>query len=108
MTKAIRPSPWCRRCRRAIPHLDTAIVADSALYGANAKVSNLINMLPAARHDMLVLSDSDIAVSPRWLRQVTDALARPGVGLVTCLYTGEVAPWRPPALVDAGGDGHVL
>ena len=26
-----------------------------------------------------------------WLSQVTDALARPGVGLVTCLYTGEAA-----------------
>jgi ceramide glucosyltransferase len=72
------------------PHLDTSIVADGALYGFNAKISNLINMLPAARHDILVLSDSDIVVPHRWLRHVTDALARPGVGLVTCLYTGEV------------------
>jgi ceramide glucosyltransferase len=71
------------------PGRDTAIVADTALYGANAKVSNLINMLPAARHDTLVLSDSDIAVSPLWLRQVAGALERPGVGIVTCLYTGD-------------------
>src|SRR5258708_30778685 len=35
------------------PHRDTAIVVDAALYGSNAKVSNLINMLPAARHDTL-------------------------------------------------------
>ncbi|HEY4276285.1 MAG TPA: bacteriohopanetetrol glucosamine biosynthesis glycosyltransferase HpnI [Rhizomicrobium sp.] len=73
------------------PERDTVIVADGALHGSNAKVSNLINMLPAARHDVLVLSDSDITVSPHWLRQVTSALAAPGVGLVTCLYTGEVA-----------------
>ena len=73
------------------PDRDTVIVADGALHGSNGKVSNLINMLPAARHDVLVLSDSDITVSPRWLRQVTDALAAPGVGAVTCLYTGEVA-----------------
>lgn len=73
------------------PKADTAIVADTALYGANAKVSNLINMLPLARHDTLVLSDSDIAVGPLWLAQVTAALARPGVGIVTCLYTGEPA-----------------
>jgi ceramide glucosyltransferase len=71
------------------PGRDTVIVADTALYGSNGKVSNLINMLPAARHDTLVLSDSDIAVSPHWLRQVTGALERPGVGVVTCLYTGE-------------------
>jgi len=73
------------------PHRDTAIVVDAALYGSNAKVSNLINMLPAARHDTLVLSDSDIAVGRQWLSQVTAALARPGVGIVTCLYTGEPA-----------------
>ncbi|HKD48967.1 MAG TPA: bacteriohopanetetrol glucosamine biosynthesis glycosyltransferase HpnI [Rhizomicrobium sp.] len=72
------------------PGFDATIVADSALYGFNAKVSNLVNMLPAAKHATLVLSDGDIIVSRSWLRQVADALARPGVGLVTCLYTGEV------------------
>ena len=73
------------------PASDTAIVANTALYGANAKISNLINMLPLAKHDTLVLSDSDIAVGRRWLNQVVCALARPGVGIVTCLYTGEPA-----------------
>jgi ceramide glucosyltransferase len=86
-----------RALQSKYPHLDTAVVADTALYGANAKVSNLINMLPTARHNTLVLSDSDIAVSPNWLSQVTGALARPGVGIVTCLYTGEPA-----------NDGHRL
>jgi ceramide glucosyltransferase len=86
-----------RELQARYPHLDTAIVADTALYGANAKVSNLINMLPLAKHDTLILSDSDIAVGRRWLSQVTAALARPGVGIVTCLYTGEPAK-----------DGHKL
>jgi len=80
-----------RALQAKYPHCDTTIVADTALYGANAKVSNLINMLPAARYDTLVLSDSDIAVGRRWLSQVTTALNRPGVGIVTCLYTGEPA-----------------
>ena len=52
-----------RALQAKYPQCDTAIVADTALYGANAKVSNLINMLPQAKHDVLVLSDSDIAVS---------------------------------------------
>ena len=92
MTKPIPPSRWCARCRPNIRDLDTAIVADAALYGANAKVSNLINMLPAAKHDMLVLSDSDIAVPPQLaVARSPRALAQPGVGLVTCLYTGEPA-----------------
>jgi len=72
------------------PHRDTVIVADGALHGSNAKVSNLINMLPSARHGVLVLSDSDIMVTPRWLRHVTGALAQPSIGLVTCLYSGQV------------------
>jgi ceramide glucosyltransferase len=80
-----------RALQAKYPHCDTTIVADTALYGANAKVSNLINMLPAARYDTLVLSDSDIAVGPCWLSQVITALNRPGVGIVTCLYTGEPA-----------------
>ena len=80
-----------RALQAKYPGSDTAIVADTALYGANAKISNLINMLPTARHDTLVLSDSDIAVGPKWLAQVTTALARPNVGIVTCLSTGEPA-----------------
>lgn len=80
-----------RALQAKYPDSDTAIVADTALYGANAKISNLINMLPLAKHGTLVLSDSDIAVGRRWLSQVVAALARPGVGIVTCLYTGEPA-----------------
>lgn len=81
-----------RTLQAKYPALDMVLVADTALHGSNGKVSNLINMQAAARHDVLVLADSDIAVQPRWLAQVTEALARPGVGVVTCLYTGAVAP----------------
>lgn len=70
------------------PHIDIAIVANSAVHGANGKISNLINMLPEAKHGVLVLSDSDIAVPPNWLSQVAASLQQPGVGAVTCLYTG--------------------
>ena len=56
--------------------------------GSNAKIANLANMLAAAAHDLLVLSDSDIAVPPDYLARVAAALAQPGVGAVTCLYRG--------------------
>ncbi len=78
------------------PGRDVAIVSDHALHGSNGKVSNLINMLPAARHETLVLSDSDIAVGPGWLAQVVEALSRPGVGVVTCFYTGAAAQGVDP------------
>jgi ceramide glucosyltransferase len=88
------------------PQVDTAIVADNALYGSNAKVSNLINMFPAACHDIIVLSDSDITVPKDWLSKVTGALEQPGVGLVTCLYTGRVAEPNLWARLSAMGTSY--
>jgi ceramide glucosyltransferase len=56
--------------------------------GGNGKIANLENMLPAAKHDVIVLADSDMRVGPDYLAAVTAPLADPGVGLVTCLYAG--------------------
>jgi ceramide glucosyltransferase len=67
---------------------DIDIAIDPVGHGTNRKVSNLINMAPLARHDVIVLSDSDIEVGPTYLRDVTTELAKPGVGAVTCLYHG--------------------
>jgi ceramide glucosyltransferase len=74
--------------RARYPERDVAVVIDSTLHGSNRKVSNLINMLPAAKHDTLVISDADIHVPPTFLNSVLTALEAPGIGLVTTLYTG--------------------
>ena len=70
------------------PWRQVRLVIDPTPHGANAKVANLVNMAPAASHELLVLSDSDMAVPPDYLHQLAAALARPGVGAVTCLYRG--------------------
>ena len=70
------------------PDLEIEVAVEPRGRGTNRKVSNLINMLPRARHDTLVLSDSDIAVEPDYLRSLTSLLAAPRVGAVTCLYHG--------------------
>jgi ceramide glucosyltransferase len=74
----------------AVQSLDVAVelVVETRSHGGNRKVSNLINMMPRARHDILVLSDSDIVVEPGYLRAVCAELAAPQVGAVTCLYHG--------------------
>lgn len=77
-----------RRIRDAHPEHDIEIVVDTREWGCNRKVSNLANMMGAARHDILVLADSDIHVHPDYLERVTAPLADPDVGLVTCLYRG--------------------
>ena len=56
--------------------------------GANGKIGNLRALMPLARHDVLVLSDSDIAVDKDYLAHVLGALEQPGVGAVSCLYAG--------------------
>ncbi len=75
-----------RRLRQDFPGLDIEVVVDPAVHGFNRKISNLINMLPSARHDALVMADSDIVVPADYLSRVTAPLAAPDVGLVTCPY----------------------
>jgi ceramide glucosyltransferase len=70
------------------PETTIELVVEPRSHGVNRKVSNLINMMPRARHDTLVLSDSDIVVGPDYLRTIIALLAPPGVGAVTCLYYG--------------------
>ena len=76
------------RLRARYPHVDAEIVIDGRRHGTNGKVGNLINMMRAARHETLVISDSDIHAPPATLRAVAETLAEPGVGLATALYTG--------------------
>lgn len=77
-----------QRLQREFPALDISIVIDERSHGINLKVANLINLLPHARHDWLLLADSDIEAPPDLLRRATAPLADRGVGVVTCLYRG--------------------
>jgi ceramide glucosyltransferase len=67
---------------------DLDLVIDPKVHGLNRKVSNLDNMAPRIRHDVVVLADSDMRVEPDYLSRVIAALDEPGVGAVTCLYYG--------------------
>lgn len=79
------------RLRAEFPAQDIRIVVDPRVRGVNLKVSSLANLLPHARHDWLLLADSDIAAPPDLLRRVTAPLADATVGVVTCLYRGRAA-----------------
>ena len=78
-----------RDLQRCHPEQDIQLVTDARVHGENRKVSNLINMAHAPRHEVVVVSDSDIRVGPDYLEQVVARLHRPEVGFVTCLYTGQ-------------------
>src|SRR5215475_12430925 len=81
-----------RRLRGEFPLLDLQVAVNSAQHGISSKVSNLVNMMPLARHDYLVLADSDIRVGPDYLERVITPLLDERVGIVTCLYRGSPRP----------------
>ncbi len=83
--------PIARALIRDRPDCDIALVVNPRVGGSNLKVANLENMLPASRHEWIVLADSDMRVARHYLSVVTEPLARPETGIVTCLYKGVAA-----------------
>ncbi len=77
-----------QRLQQEFPQLPIDMEIDERIHGVNLKVSNLINMLPHASHDRLVIADADIRVPTDYLTRVTAPLANADVGIVTCLYRG--------------------
>jgi ceramide glucosyltransferase len=97
-----------RQLALARPELPIELTIDARQHGANRKVSNLANALGCARHDVLVLADSDIEVEPWHLARVVAELQRPGVGAVTCLYHGVPAAGDWSAQAALGINSHFL
>jgi ceramide glucosyltransferase len=80
--------PVARSLACDLPDHDIALVVDGRVNGSNRKVANLENMLDRARHQIVVLADSDMRVDRRYLAVVTAPLHDPKLGVVTCLYRG--------------------
>lgn len=85
--------PVVRALMEEFPTSDLALVIDPRRNGANLKIANLGNMLPSARHGILVIADSDMRVTPDYLATIVAPLVEaskstPETGLVTCLYRG--------------------
>ena len=83
--------PVVRRLIEELPERDLDLVIDSQQIGSNRKISNIANGYNKARHDLLVIADSDMHVGPGYLRDVAGAFSEENVGAVTCLYKGRPA-----------------
>ncbi len=64
------------------------VVLQGGETGMNPKVSQLATLVAAARHDLLVVSDSNVRVAPGYLAEIAARLEDPAVGLVTHLIAG--------------------
>jgi len=80
-----------QQLQREFPDHAIRLVVSPNKLGANVKVSNLEQMLSAARYQHLLVNDSDIRVERDYLRRVIAPLADERVGMVTCLYRGVAA-----------------
>ena len=94
--------PIIRQLMADFPACDIDLVTSDRAWGYNAKVSNLQNIFPAAKHDILLIADSDIRVAPDYLRRVIAPMQRTEVGMVTCLYRGAAAQTPAALLEDVG------
>ena len=97
-----------QRLRQRFPLVAMEVVVDRTQHGANRKIGNLINMLPHARHDVLVIADSDMHVAPDYLTRLVAALEQPGTGLVTTLYSGRAATETLAAKLGAAQINHAF
>ena len=81
-----------RQLQQEFPGHAIHLVVSPNKRGPTVKVSNLEQMVAAARFQYLIVNDSDIRVEPGYLRRVTAPLGDDDVGMVTCLYRGVSAP----------------
>ncbi len=82
------------------PNLDIQLVVNNAskglhqrTIGTNFKVNNLATAAAFAKHEILVIADSDIRVGKDYLRRVIQPLKDSNVGVVTCLYRSLAQGW---------------
>lgn len=86
--------PIVRALQQEFPQRSLQLIECPQSLGSNGKVSTLIQLARHARYDFLLINDSDITVSPTYLRSVMGGFReqntkdpRP-VGMVTALYRG--------------------
>jgi len=80
--------PLIQRLQREFPERRIRLFAGAERLGANRKINKLARLVREARNDILVISDGDVRVGPRYLREVVAPFADPRTGLVTCFYRG--------------------
>lgn len=81
-------APVVRQLIADFPERAIRLTVVTERLGQNGKVSNLCRLAREARHDLLVITDSDVRVEPGYLRSVAAMFRDPGVGGVTALYRG--------------------
>ena len=63
-----------------------SVVIDNKQAGANGKVNNLLGAIAQARHQIIIISDSDTNLKPDYIKNIISPLSNPNVGAVCTLF----------------------
>ena len=74
--------------KRKYPHIPTQTIFSGEPAYPNAKVYLMEKMAALISHPVVVISDSDVRVTPDYIEQVVRPMLDQNVGMVTCLYRG--------------------
>ena len=87
---ASEADPVCavvRNLLAQLPLVDAQMLVCGSLFGANLKVSKLLQAEALAKHEVLVISDADVKVPLDFLANTVAPLRDAGIGLVNCFYS---------------------
>lgn len=83
--------PIIEKLKLNFPERRIRVLFGSGGTASNDKVAKLTRLAKEAEHEYLVISDSDVRVSPDYLRSIVAPLAKPKIGAVTCFYAPAAA-----------------
>jgi ceramide glucosyltransferase len=81
--------PAIQQIIQDFPERPVRLLIGSEPLGINDKVNKLCRMAREAKHDLILVSDSDVRVEQGFLKKIAAAFRDPQVGGVTCLYRGQ-------------------
>ncbi len=76
------------RLLQKYPFVPARLIIGDVEAGANPKINNMVKGYREAKYDWLLISDSNIRVSPDYLKRLVAQLD-PGVGIITSLVAGQ-------------------
>lgn len=92
------------RLRAEFPECAIRLIECPERLGASGKVSNLVQLLREAKYEYVLINDSDIYVSPKYLTRVMARFRDERVGMVTALFRGRTATGHPGEQVATSAD----
>jgi len=80
------------KLRKEYPRVSSQLLVTGEPPYPNPKVFSLDRMMAVASNDLVIMSDSDIGVTPDLLRTVAAEFQEPGLGVATCPYRAVAGP----------------